>query len=151
MEDSRVAVESVCSSGYESNGTSEIALSNPQEDACSSRSGSVSTSEETPDYGGPNPSLAILNGGEDTHQNPTMPQTNGTVVRRPKASVDKLTALSAHRSSCPTSLIVAEQLNLSFGSAHSSSSNISIERLTGTGSDEVRQCYIKNKYMSLLM
>lgn len=139
-DDSGLTVESLCSSGYGSNGTSEIALSSTQEDACSSRSCSVSTTEETPDYTGPHTSLPLFNNSEDSNQNPTIPiPNNGTVVRRSKASVDKLKNLSANRASCPTSLIVAEQqlnLNSSFGSAHSSSSNISVERLTGTD-DEV--------------
>ena len=59
---------------------------------------------------------------------------NGAVVRRSKTSVDKLTALKANRTSCPTALALSQphNLNSSFGSAHSSTSNISIERLTAT-------------------
>lgn len=138
---------SVCSSGYGSNGTSEVTLSSANEDACSLRSCSVST-EETPDHPLPQPvqlvssSNATSNGNEGDLEEvdpiPTPVVTNGAVVRRSKASVDKLTALKANRASCPTALAISEPLNLnnSFGSAHSSSSNVSIERLTATD-DEV--------------
>lgn len=142
-DDNGLPVESLCSSGYGSNGTSEITLSSNQEDAYSSRSCSVSTTEETPDYTGIQTSLPVFNSCEDSNQNPTIPiQNNGIVIRRSKASVDKLKTLSANRASCPTSLIVAEQqlnLNSSFGSAHSSS-NTSVERLTGTDDEVVVRC-----------
>ena len=137
-------MESVCSSGYGSNGTSEVALSSANEDACSLRSCSVST-EETPDHIVPQPVLPVSSSGEEQpeiEQIPVTIVTNGAVVRRSKASVDKLTALKANRASCPTALALSEppNLNSSFGSAHSSSSNISIERLTATD-DEVLLLY----------
>lgn len=138
--------ESVCSSGYGSNGTSEVTLSSANEDACSLRSCSVST-EETPDHPVPQPILPVSTGQEEEEEEveevdpiPAPVVTNGAVVRRSKASVDKLTALKANRASCPTGLTLTEppNLNNSYGSAHSSSSNISIERLTATD-DEVRR------------
>lgn len=55
------------------------------------------------------------------------------------AQVDKIIALQPNRASCPTALTLhSEQFNLnhSLSSVHSSSSNISIERLTATD-DEV--------------
>lgn len=133
--------ESVCSSGYGSNGTSEVTLSSANEDACSLRSCSVST-EETPDHPVPQSALPVSSGNEEeqqeVEQNLVAAVANSVVIRRPKSSVDKLTALKANRASCPTTLALSEPLNLnnSFGSAHSSSSNISIERLTATD-DEV--------------
>jgi hypothetical protein len=133
--------ESVYSSGYGSNGASEVTLSSTNEDECSLRSCSVST-EETPDHPIPQPALPISSGveenQEESEENLMTTSTDCGVVRRPKASVDKLTALKAHRSSCPTALTVNEpnNLNNSYGSAHSSSSNVSIERLTATD-DEV--------------
>lgn len=133
--------ESVCSSGYGSNGTSEVAFSSANEDACSLRSCST---EETPDHPLPQPALPVSSANEGELEEDPIPApapivTNGTVVRRPKTTVDKLTALKAHRASCPTTLAISEPFNLnsSFGSAHSSSSNVSIERLTATD-DEVR-------------
>lgn len=135
--------ESVYSSGYGSNGASEVTLSSTNEDECSLRSCSVST-EETPDHPvpqplpqPPTPSTNEAN-QEEFEKNSTVPSADCGVVRRSKTSVDKLTALKAHRSSCPTALTVNEQLNLniSYGSAHSSSSNVSNERLTATD-DEV--------------
>lgn len=135
--------ESVYSSGYGSNGASEVTLSSTNEDECSLRSCSVST-EETPDHPVaqplPQPPIASAYEAnqEEFEKNLTVVSTECGVVRRSKASVDKLTALKAHRSSCPTALTVNESLNLnnSYGSAHSSSSNVSIERLTATD-DEV--------------
>jgi hypothetical protein len=133
--------ESVYSSGYGSNGASEVTLSSTNEDECSLRSCSVST-EETPDHPIPQPALPISSGveenQEESEENVMTTSTDCGVVRRPKACVDKLTALKTHRSSCPTALTVNEPINLnnSYGSAHSSSSNVSIERLTATD-DEV--------------
>ena len=127
-------------SGYGSNGTSEITLSSVNEDASSSRSCSVSA-EETPDHPGP-PTLGQLGSANDESDPIPSNAVNGAVVRRSKASVDKIAALRAHRSSCPTGmkdlsvLAASEQLNSSLGSVHSSSSNVSIERLTTTD-DEV--------------
>lgn len=142
--------ESVCSSGYGSNGTSEVTLSSANEDACSLRSCSVST-EETPDHSVPLPILPVSAGHEEEEQVeevdpiPAPVVTDAAVVRRSKASVDKLTALKANRASCPTGLTLSEppNLNNSYGSAHSSSSNISMERLTVTD-DEVRTHQISN-------
>lgn len=133
--------ESVCSSGYGSNGTSEVALSGANEDACSLRSCSIST-EETPDHLVPQPPLPISDEKEreqEVEPIPTPSATNGPVIRRPKASVDKLTSLKANRASCPTALSNCESLNLnsSFGSVQSGSSSASVERLTATD-DEVR-------------
>ncbi|KZS16304.1 Kinesin-like protein [Daphnia magna] len=135
--------ESVYSSGYGSNGASEVTLSSTNEDECSLRSCSVST-EETPDHPVaqplPQPPIASAYEAnqEEFEKNLTVVSTECGVVRRSKASVDKLTALKAHRSSCPTALTVNESLNLnnSYGSAHSSSSNVSIERLTATDDEE---------------
>ena len=133
--------ESVYSSGYGSNGASEVTLSSANEDECSLRSCSVST-EETPDHVIPQPALPISSGVEELQEEPEQnlmtTSADGGVVRRPKASVDKLTALKSHRSSCPTALTVNEPINLnnSYSSAHSSNSNVSIERLTATD-DEV--------------
>jgi kinesin family member 13 len=137
--------ESVCSSGYGSNGTSMLALFSANEDANSSRSCSVST-EETPDHVGPTPD-AIASLSEEVAPiaaaaapSPSPPAA-ATVVRRSKNSADKIAALQPHRASYPAAVLpsAADQVNLnsSFGgSVHSSSSNVSIERLTATD-DEV--------------
>jgi len=121
-------------SGYGSNGASEITLSSANEDASSSRSCSASA-EETPDQ----PLPSQLNALTLEEVEPQVPPAvvNGAVKRRSKASVDKIAALKAHRASCPTGLkdmtaLAQDQLNLnsSFSSVHSSSSNVSIERAT---------------------
>jgi hypothetical protein len=137
--------ESVCSSGYGSNGTSMLALFSANEDANSSRSCSVST-EETPDHVGPTPD-AIASLSEEVAPiaaaaapSPSPPAA-ATVVRRSKNSADKIAALQPHRASYPAAVLpsAVDQVNLnsSFGgSVHSSSSNVSIERLTATD-DEV--------------
>ena len=137
--------ESVCSSGYGSNGTSMLALFSANEDANSSRSCSVST-EETPDHVGPTPD-AIGSLSEEVAPiaaaaapSPSPPAA-ATVVRRSKNSADKIAALQPHRASYPAAVLpsAVDQVNLnsSFGgSVHSSSSNVSIERLTATD-DEV--------------
>ena len=125
--------ESVCSSGYGSNGTSEMTLFSACEDANSSRSASA---EETPDH------LASSSVASQEELLEPSPNPNVTVVKRPKNSVEKITALQSHRASYPTVLANTDHLNLnrSFGSVHSSSSNVSIERLTATD-DEVNEFY----------
>lgn len=131
-------------SGYGSNGTSEITLSSVNEDASSSRSCSVSA-EETPDHPGP-PTVVVGTGNEEAVQIRAT-AVNGAAVRRSKAAADEIAALRAHRLSCPTgmkdlaALATSDQLNSSFGSVHSSGSNVSVERLTATD-DEVRVIHL---------
>lgn len=59
------------------------------------------------------------------------------VVRRSRQAADKIASLKPHRASYPSTDGSATVFNSSFGSSvHSSSSNVSIERLTATD-DEV--------------
>lgn len=130
-DDAKTAEESICSSGYGSNGTPVTACS-VNDDTNSSRSCSASN-EETPDHG-----HCLSN--EEADPSPTTITDAAaaavTVVRRPKNTVDKIIALQSHRSSCPTAMSSNEHLNMN-SSLNSSSSNVSIERLTATD-DEVK-------------
>lgn len=90
-----------CSSGYVSNGTSEMTLSSNNDEAYSSRSCSISAGE-TPDHNSMT-NLPNLNDGnqEENNQSSSPVENHLAVVRRPKAIIDKLASLQPHRASCP--------------------------------------------------
>jgi len=138
VSDENEPQESVCSSGYGSNGTSEVTLFSANEDANLSRSGST---EKTPDQVVPPHTSTSMSDKCDS----SLSLAVDAVVKRPKNTVDKIIALQPNRASCPTALTLhSEQLNLnqSLSSVNSSSSNISIERLTATDDEEIVTCEV---------
>ena len=121
VNDDDVPQESVCSSGYESNGTSaSTGLSSAVEEAANT----------------------LQNCHMNTEREEVVKSAPAeTVIRRPKNVSDKISSLQSQRASYPAAgkqaLACSEQPNLngSFGSSVNSS-NASIERLTTTDDDE---------------
>lgn len=123
-----------------SNGTSELTLSSTNDEAYSSRSCSISAGE-TPDQVSvsnlPNLSDGIVN--EEANYSPSPMENHASVVRRPKAIIDKLTSLQPHRASCPDTFASMDALS----DCNISQNHASLEHLQ---SDEVFESKLVNHF-----